>query len=391
MQNTFLLYEAMAIVCGHKEPDLIQSEQMRKLLADLKAGHTCHIDGLSMAQRDTWQLYQTQRKAGIQHAMQGLQKVRQRAAKWRAYKDLSDKVTRLADPTDDCSDFVAASGDAEAFYTEADLSSHIIAERRKSRSFRSPWQSLQPMLSDFSPGDVLVIAGYSGSGKTNFAMQMTYFNGYKTLYFGVDMTPRAFGERLWRTGWYRDNHTRKMDNERQQCEAAFHSAITNGTLKIEKGIAVFRGSSMTLGQIETLARERMAAEQYDVIVIDYAGRIDSDAGSREHWRAEQEVARAIKGMAIRLQVRIIALAQLNSSNEQGKKPQASWLSGSKELIAASDGVICLWHDWGTDASGAVTKDSTHINVSDDIKARNTGSNGNARLECFGLWMHEDAL
>jgi replicative DNA helicase len=254
--------------------------------------------------------------------------------------------------------------------------------------YKSLFPTVNHMLSDWSEGDVVILCGKSGTGKTNVAMMLTYFSGYKTLYFGVDMTTGAFGDRLWKTTWYRDNQN-IFDDPRDECNRAHYKAVKSGTHELGENILAYDCERMTLDQIEVHAKAEMATFKADILVIDYAGRIDSDKTAKDQWRVDQEIARSVKSLAKRLRVRVLALAQFNSNSEHGKKPQDGWLQGSKEFISASDTVLCVWCDMLPSQNGQPQEiDRTHIWLSDDIKNRDAGCHGNIKLDAYGLWLTE---
>jgi replicative DNA helicase len=247
------------------------------------------------------------------------------------------------------------------------------------------------MLANYRTGSVLSLCGLSGTGKTNLAMQLTYFAGYKTLYFGVDMSVFGFGDRLIKTKWYRENLGAIFPfGERTECDLQVERMAKTGKLKLDDGIRTYDCDSMTLEKIEYIAREEMKSFKADFVVIDYVGRIDSEKNVKDQWREDQAIARAIKGIAKRLDVRVISLVQFSSKAEKYKKPDFSWMSGSKEIISASDIVLCMWHDKKQGSAGDET-DHSHIWVSDDIKSRDSGTHGNVRLETYGLWLYEGDL
>lgn len=384
----WVMAEIYAICAGERSTEAIQSVEPRKLIQDLCKGFTGY-NPRAEAEQQTWTDYQRGKKLlGAEHChVNGTVHIQNRLAKSRKRTELIETMNRLSDDTDSCLDIV---GDTEKpkMLDNMALAQRMTERMNRVSRYTSRFNSVSYMLADWSAGDVVILCGKSGTGKTNVAMQLTYFSGYKTLYFGVDMTTGAFAERIWKTAWYRDNQN-IIDDPRDDCNRAAYKAIKTGTNTIEQGIMAYDCDRMTLEQIEIHAKAEMATFKADILVIDYAGRIESDKTAKDQWRVDQEIARSVKGMAKRLNVRVMALAQFNSNSEHGKKPQDSWLQGSKEFISASDTVLCVWCDMKQSIAGQPQEiDRSHVWISDDIKNRDAGCHGNVRLDSYGLWLKE---
>jgi hypothetical protein len=384
------LSEIYAISNGIKDLDLIQQEEPRKLLADLEAGHMAWSSRAS-AQTETWLTYGRGKKVlGYDHCHRnGTSRLISRKAKESMLEANSEARRRLLDPEDLCHDLVG-DGMGSKLLNEDDLAQKLVDKYKITDRFTTNWKQINAMLSNFYLGDVLLLSGLSGTGKTNVALQMSYFAGYKTLYYGVDMSVPAVAERLFKIKWYRDNIGLDHEFLRDECDLAVEKMAKTGKLKLDPGIRVYDCDSMTLEQIEHSARNEIKKFQATVLIIDYAGRIESaKTNVKEQWREDAEIARAIKGMAKRLNLRVIALSQFSGKAEQYKKPDRSWMSGSKELISSTDVILSIWQDSTIDANGKIKGDSSHIWISDDIKNRDSGTHGNARLETYGLWLSEE--
>jgi replicative DNA helicase len=337
----------------------------------------------------TWNDYSRGRNLlGADHCHKnGTIPINNRLAKAKKREELREQINRLSDESDNCTDIVG-DGAVTRMLDNKGLCQRMTERMNRVSKYKSLFPTINHMLSDWSEGDVVILCGKSGTGKTNVAMQLTYFSGYRTLYFGVDMTTGAFGDRLWKTNWYKENPN-ILDDPRDECNRAHYKAIKSGTHELPEGIMAYDCERMTLDQIEVHAKAEMANFKADILVIDYAGRIESARTEKDQWRADQEIARSVKSMAKRLKVRVLALAQFNSNSEHGKKPQDGWLQGSKEFISASDTVLCVWCDMLPAQNGQPQEiDRSHVWLSDDIKNRDAGCHGNVRLDAYGLWLTE---
>jgi hypothetical protein len=382
------LAEIYAVCAGERSTEAVQGLEPRKLIQDLAKGFT-GWNPRSEADQQTWSDYGRGKKLlGVDHCHKnGTIPIQNRLAKARKREELKGQIQRLLNDGDDCIDIVG-DGAVTKMLDHNGLCQRMTERMNRVSKYKSIFPTVNHMLSDWSEGDVVILCGKSGTGKTNVAMQLSYFSGYKTMYFGVDMTTGAFGDRLWKTKWYKDNPN-IFDDPRDECNRAHYKEIKNGTHQLNEGIMAYDCERMTLEQIEAHAKAEMAAFKADILVIDYAGRIDSEKTAKDQWRVDQEIARSVKSLAKRLKVRVLALAQFNSNSEHGKKPQDGWLQGSKEFISASDTVLCVWCDLLPAQNGQPQEiDRSHVWLSDDIKNRDAGCHGNVKLDAYGLWLTE---
>ena len=378
--------EVQAIFTGAKDNGLIQRTDTRNLLTDLASGYRTYVEGRVLAPKVLWDSLANCKVLGREHCeANGLARCKARKLKIELLHKTQFLMNRLNDPDDLCTDLVG-NGTNDKLLNEPQLCERVKSMYALTSRFKAPWRLVSEMLANYRSGDVLALCGLSGTGKTNVAMQLSYFAGYKTLYFGVDMSVHGFGDRILKTAWYRDNLGQMYPyGERIQCDLEIERKAKDGSLHISDGLRTYDCDSMTLEQIEFMARNEMQTFPAEFLVIDYAGRIESEKESRDQWRDDQIIARSIKGMAKRLDIKIIALSQFSGKAEKYKKPESSWMQGSKEFISAADVVISLWQDKKQDGSA----DYSHLNISDDIKNRDSGTHGDARLEAYGLWLYEE--
>lgn len=372
--------EIQALKAGWKHE--VHSDQARRLKQDLEQGIRWYKE-TNCASRETWDAYSMNE---LRHCQEwGFEKCRQRKRKADHKRTLSESLARLDDDHDQCTDIIGdESGDA--MIDNIELAKRLKDRLLKEKAFETPWEKVTYMMRFWSGGDVVLLTGLSGTGKTNVALQLTMFNGQRTLYFGLDMSTGGLAKRLWEIEWYRNNQHITFD-EKNECYKALYRAAKQDDIKIRDGLKAFPSDSLTVEKIEWITKQEIKIAPVDCIVIDYIGRItsDKDNGKLDGWRIDQAIAHTLKRIAKSCKVRVLALAQYNSKAEKYKKPDQSWTSGSKELIASVDTVLCLWRD---KMQSSDQTDESHIWISDDIKNRDAGMHGNVRLECSGLWLTE---
>lgn len=377
--------EVQAIYAGAKSHDLIRGDESRKLLSDVINGQTEWTIN-SQASETTWQMYANLAFIGISHCEQnGLKRCHVRMAKSEKLKKGMEAMRRLQDPDDLCIDIVG-DGLASRMISGKILAKRCIDGYSRGIAYTSPWEKVSRMTPYWGEGDVMVIAGMSGTGKTNLALQMTCFNGIETLYFGVDMSDKGIAKRLWEIEWYKKAFIHYRDyydvNQiRSICEKAFADAVKSGSLDLPENIQVWDSDYMSLDQIEFESRQKLKEKKFGALIIDYATRLEMP-DSKDAWRAEQKTMRGIKAMAKRLKIPVIALSQFNKEAKPYQKPEYSWLSGSSELFSSADLVLAIWLAKNADGTADVSK----LFVSDDLKNRDAGVHGNTTLDRYGLWM-----
>jgi len=379
--------EVQSVFAGITSPDMICRQDVRELLKDLDNGYRKPIQGKCNAPDDVWQLYIHSRFMGIEHCrVNGVAKVTARHRKELLRQKTAELYKRLNDPDDMCAEIVG-NGLDNTMLTESDVMDRLRNKHNGESRYNIDIKGMNYVLYNWYKGDVMLLVGLSNTGKTSFALRVSYFAGKKVLYYGVDMSVEALGERIIKTKWYRDHQSNKaFDNStRLECDRQTEAMVKSGHAEIDKGIRIYNCDSMTLEQIEFSARHEMETFAADVLIIDYAGRIDFEGKSLDQWREEQKIARSIKGMAKRLNIRVIALAQFNSMAKKFEKPESQWISGSKEFISASDVIVSLWQDKNED--GAINY--SRLNYSDDIKNRDSGTHGDFVLDQFGTWLYEE--
>lgn len=199
---------------------------------------------------------------------------------------------------------------------------------------------LDRMTHGFRPGEVSIIAGRPGTGKSTFAinlMKNAAHKGKACLFLSLEMTNSAVATSLacamgridklaFHGGYLSPGEEQRLIDwfgEVERLPIAIHSPP----------------GSMSLMGVRSLARRHKAAKKLDVLFLDYLQLMEAPDGSRRA-RHEQvsEMSRGLKALAVELNVPIVALSQLNRTVEerQGNRPKPSDLreSGSLEQDAA---------------------------------------------------------
>jgi replicative DNA helicase len=207
------------------------------------------------------------------------------------------------------------------------------------------------------PGDLVIVAGRPGSGKSTFAMNIaanvTFQGGRRVDVFSMEMQGRQVAMRtlswLSRVPMGRLRSGALQDNDWTKIIGAGASMRTDLIQIDETG---------ALSPFELRARARRSAARggLALIVVDYI-QLMQVPGTREN-RTNQvaQISGALKAMAKEFGVAVIALSQLSRANEkENRKPKLSDLRDSGGIEQDADVVLFIHReDDGTESAETAT-------------------------------------
>ena len=189
------------------------------------------------------------------------------------------------------------------------------------------------------PGDLIVLAGRPGVGKSTLAAQLcvdaALDRGLPTLIISTEMTRQQWG--LWMVACLMKQGT-----------ASLPRPLPEQVLQLWRTspIGIVDSGAVGIKAIHALAEGRLGLK---LLIVDHIGRV---AGGRKESRSLEvgDVARGLKSIAKDLGCTVVALSQLNRRVEgaEEKRPRLDDLRESGELEQEADAVIFLW----TDVTGA---------------------------------------
>ena len=217
--------------------------------------------------------------------------------------------------------------------------------------------TLDKMTTGFHGGDLVIVAGRPGAGKTAFALNIIRHisaTGDGVVVFSLEMSDKHLVMRLisqeridmqkLRTGKHR-GQTMSGEDIRNLNEAAYKLKDRN----------IFIDDSGMLNELETRSRARRQArflarqnKKLSLVVVDYLQLLSSSGSSNNEVRAQEValISRALKSLAKELDVPVLALSQLNRSAESRttKEPQLSDLRESGSIEQDADIVMFLYEE-----------------------------------------------
>jgi len=200
-------------------------------------------------------------------------------------------------------------------------------------------------------GEMIVVAGYPGSGKTALAMNIAeHVSINQKLSVGVftlEMPARALVRRFLFSNAKVNGHA----IQRGTLTEGDISKLTTSAGRIASAHIHFDDSS-DISVFELRAKARRMAQQHGIkfLVIDYLQLLSAVGGGRKVESRQQEVtdiSRGIKAIARELEIPVLALSQLN---DDGK------LRESRAIGQDADGIWILKRDEEADEDGAVILD-----------------------------------
>lgn len=207
---------------------------------------------------------------------------------------------------------------------------------------RSSIDALNNQTSGWQKGDLIILAGRPGMGKTAAALDFALYpalNGLAAAFFSLEMSKGQLGKRvlsLISLMPVQKIVTKKVNQ--------YDINLLENDGKILKDVPLFIDDTpgITLTELTTKARRLKREHDIEILVVDYL-QLMSGSNSKGGFREQEisEISRGLKTLAKELDIPIIALSQLSRKVEErpDKKPQLSDLRESGAIEQDADMVI----------------------------------------------------
>lgn len=210
----------------------------------------------------------------------------------------------------------------------------------------SGFDDLDAITDGWHPGQVVLVAGRPGQGKSAFALTVADHAaraaGISTLLVSLEMGRTELGERYLSMRSGIDGYRLKNAYTLTIDDWALLATATDNAHACR--LAIDDRPSATIAQVAANARRYKARRGLGLLVVDYVQLVE---GPRQPGESrEQEVARVsrrFKTLARELGVPVLLLAQLNRKNEarEDRRPQLADLRESGQLEQDADHVLLL--------------------------------------------------
>jgi replicative DNA helicase len=207
-------------------------------------------------------------------------------------------------------------------------------------------EKLDELVRGLRPGNMVVIGGLTGSGKTILGLQIaqhvTCKLGGSGLAFSMEMTK----EELITRGLASIGGINLSVLDSGELEDDDWPRLTGAVSILDKAqLFVNDQAGMTVARIRSIARQCQRREGLSILVIDYIQLISAESSSNRSLEVGK-ISTALKNLAKELKVPVIVLAQLNrgSTNRLDKRPRPSDIRDSGQIEQDADVVILVHRD-----------------------------------------------
>jgi replicative DNA helicase len=200
------------------------------------------------------------------------------------------------------------------------------------------WRFLDKYIGGYNEGDLIVVAGRPGMGKTAIALTLTKEFaqiGGKALFISLEMSNEQLAKRYISligdiANWKIRNGQLRENEILQVCDIANRQTIE---FFIDDDV------DSRIGQIKAKAKLHKSTKGLNLLVIDYIQLIKGTKQNREQEIAE--ISRTLKLLAKELKITVMILAQLSRKSEEraDKRPMLSDLRESGAIEQDADIVM----------------------------------------------------
>lgn len=251
----------------------------------------------------------------------------------------------------------------------------------------SGYHKLDEYLLGLQPGQMIVIAGRPGSGKTalgiNIAVNACLETKLPIAIFSLEMQAKELSIRIL-------SYRAKVENRKfktKSFDAVDMQSIARAMNELsEMPIQINDSGSVTLPDIQSQCRKIKAERGLGMIVIDYLQLMKSHSNTPSREQQISEISRGIKMMAKELECPVIVLSQLNREAEKdGKRPSTSQLRESGAIEQDADVIMLVYRQ-------DLNNFDNPTNIAEIIIGKNrAGSQGVVQLAWKGEYTSFEAL
>lgn len=206
----------------------------------------------------------------------------------------------------------------------------------------SGFRTLDAITHGFSPGDLVIVAGRPGMGKTSFAMNIAEHSaierGIPTVVFSMEMSAPQLVTRLISSVGriHQENIKTGQLNDRDM------DRLTRCYSRVESS-PLFIDESAALSPIQLRSKVRRLQRKHKIglIVVDYIQLMQIPESRENRTNVVSEITRGLKTLAKETGAPVIALSQLNRALEgrDDKRPKMSDLRDSGGIEQDADIIL----------------------------------------------------
>lgn len=237
----------------------------------------------------------------------------------------------------------------------------------------SPWESLNRFTAGFVAGEITILAGRSGTGKTAMALNIAEHAarlGNTVGLLSLEMTRHALTNRFMASGASVDAQKfRNASLEQPDWDKLYEYANVFHTLPI----LICDKREIRPSELRSMCRKWKREKGLSLLIVDYLQLMKPEARDKNREREVSEISRSLKLLAVDLEIPVLVLAQLNRDAEKEKRPRLGHLRESGAIEQDAD-IILLIVPWKNSEDTAENVDI----IVDVAKGRNNAV-GDAKM------------
>jgi replicative DNA helicase len=225
---------------------------------------------------------------------------------------------------------------------------HLYDKKEAITGVPSGFKDIDELTSGFQSGDLIIIGGRPGMGKTAFALNIAQHVGIDlkepVAVFSLEMSKEQLALRmLCAESMVDSSRVRKGFIGKQDWPR-----LTNAAGRLaESPIFIDDSSAITVLEVRAKARRlKMERGALSLVVVDYLQLMRSRGNFERREQEISEISRSLKALAKELRVPVIALSQLNRGVESrgDRRPTLADLRESGAIEQDADVIVFLYRD-----------------------------------------------
>jgi replicative DNA helicase len=253
---------------------------------------------------------------------------------------------------------------------------------------------LDDLTAGMHPGQLIIVAGRPGMGKTTFAVGAALNAAHSRMHtgrpswatiFSLEMSGKDLTERTLASEARIDSQRIRQGKLSADDWPALATAA--GALS-DMPVSIDDTESLSLVELRSKARRIHSERGLCLLVVDYLQLMRSGSKNESREQEISEISRGLKALAKELEIPIIALSQLNRAveNRADKRPQLSDLRESGAIEQDADTIWFVYRD------EKYNPQSADLGIAEIIVGKQrAGATGTVRLRFTGEYTRFDNL
>lgn len=250
--------------------------------------------------------------------------------------DNEDNSKDIIAPEDAAMDFLRTSYELR---DNPDMMTGVPYSVTNNRGMSIGLPSLDEVFHGAQGGDLVMIAGKTGHGKTAFALNLarifSFYQDYTGYYVNTEMDERELMSRIISPiANVNSNEAmfEKYVGVQSEIEMKRDRVDYAANEYKDKNLYISRISYLPLYKLSGLTRQmKRKLGNLDYLIVDYVGRMEVD-DNRNLWDELYRITKGLKQLAVELDIPIFMLAQRN---------EAGYVEGAKKMRNECDGVLFI--------------------------------------------------